>query len=242
MPMTQSHVGSAILRTVDDLRGPAGRLEALLNAGAADAAYAALVCHPHPLGGGTMHNKVVYRAMKAFQGLGLPVLRFNFRGTELSEGEHDEGRGEEDDVRAALDWLEREFHLPMLFAGFSFGAYVGLRACCGDTRVRGLIGLGLPVRAEGRGYDYEFLRSCTQPKLFISGTEDQYGPRPEVEAAIATAADPKEMVWVAGADHFFVSRGESEYPAARAGGSRLDTVQEAIQSWTIRCFPLPRRR
>src|SRR5579863_8941117 len=112
--MTHSHTsGSAVLRTIDDLHSPAGRLEALLNAGAPDAPYSALVCHPHPLGGGTMHNKVVYHAMKALQGLGLPVLRFNFRGTELSEGEHDEGRGEQDDVRAALAWLEREFHRPI---------------------------------------------------------------------------------------------------------------------------------
>jgi alpha/beta superfamily hydrolase len=174
--MTQSHVGSAILRTVDDLRGPAGRLEALLNAGAPDAPYAALVCHPHPLGGGTMHNKVVYHAMKAFQSLGLPVLRFNFRGTELSEGEHDFGEGEQDDVRAALDWLQREFDLPILFAGFSFGSYVGLRACCGDPRVIGLVALGIPTHAEGRDYDYDFLHECPQPKLFVSGTRDQYGP------------------------------------------------------------------
>src|SRR5581483_6629843 len=119
--MMQSHLGSAILRTVDDLRGPAGRLEALLNAGAPGAHYAALVCHPHPLGGGTMHNKVVYHTMKAFQSLDLPVLRFNFRGTGLSEGEHDYGHGEQDDVRAAIDWLDNEFHLPLIFAGFSFG-------------------------------------------------------------------------------------------------------------------------
>ncbi len=96
------------VKTIEDLRGPEGRLEALLNTGAPDARYAVLVCHPHPLGGGTMHNKVVYHAMKAFQSFGLPVLRFNFRGTGLSEGEHDHGRGEQDDVRAALDWLDNE--------------------------------------------------------------------------------------------------------------------------------------
>ena len=91
---------------------PAGRLEALLNAGAPDAAYAALVCHPHPLYGGTLHNKVVFHAMKALNSFGFPVLRFNFRGTGLSHGEHDHGNGEVDDVRAALDWLDHEFHLP----------------------------------------------------------------------------------------------------------------------------------
>ena len=238
--MKQSHIGTAILHTVDDLRGPAGKLEALLNPGAPDAPYAALVCHPHPLGGGTLHNKVVYHAMKALQGLGLPVLRFNFRGTELSEGTHDQGRGEQDDVRAALDWLEREFHRPILVAGFSFGAYVSLRACCGDTeRVPGLIALGLPVEAEGRGYDYDFLHSCPQPKLFISGTRDQFGPKAAVEAAVARAHDPKQLVWIEGADHFFASLSPNDAAHARPAGSKLDEVRAAIRTWTTQWF-LPR--
>ena len=222
--MTQSHVGSAFLRTVDDLRGPAGKLEALLNAGAPQAPYAALVCHPHPLGGGTMHNKVVYHAMKAFQSFGLPVLRFNFRGTELSEGKHDYGEGEQEDVRAALDWLDREFHLPILFAGFSFGSYVGLRACCGDSRVPGLVALGVPAHAQGRGYDFGYLRDCPQPKLFVSGTQDQFGAVREVEAVFALAQEPKEMVWISEADHFFASK--------------LDDVRQAIRTWAQRRFPL----
>lgn len=222
--MTQSQVGPATLRTVDDLRGPAGRLEALLNAGRPDAPYAALVCHPHPLGGGTMHNKVVYHAMKALQSLGLPVLRFNFRGTELSDGVHDDGEGEQDDVRAALDWLEREFHLPILFAGFSFGSYVGLRACCGDQRVSGLIALGLPAHAEGRDYDYSFLRACAQPKLFVSGTRDLFGPVAEVEAVVAQAREPKELVWISEADHFFASK--------------LEDVKQVIRAWAQRSLPL----
>jgi hypothetical protein len=215
MNSTQPPVFS--LRTIDNLRGPAGRLEALLNTGAPDAKYAVLVCHPHPLGGGTMHNKVVYHAMKAFGSFGLPVLRFNFRGTGLSEGEHDHGRGEQDDVRAALDWLDNEFHLPILFAGFSFGSYVGLSVCCGDPRVKGLVALGLPVHAEGRDYRYDFLSACGMSKLFISGTRDRYGPQSQIEAAMAMAASPKEMVWVEGADHFFVGK--------------LDQVQRAIRNW-----------
>src|ERR1700735_545217 len=93
------------IRSIDDLHGPAGRLEALLNTGRDDAPYAALVCHPHPHGGGTMHNKVVYHTMKAFSSFGLPVLRFNFRGVDLSEGSHDEGHGDEDEVDAARDWF-----------------------------------------------------------------------------------------------------------------------------------------
>lgn len=211
------HSGAATLRTIDDLRGPAGKLEALLNTGAPDAQYATVVCHPHPLGGGTMHNKVVYHAMKALQTLGLPVLRFNFRGTGLSEGKHNDGRGEQDDVRAALDWLERKFRLPILFAGFSFGAAIGLRACCGDARVKGLIALGLPTHAEGRDYRYDFLASCLQPKLFISGTRDQYAPKAQLEAAFRETAQPTEIVWIDGAEHFFAGK--------------LDEVQLAIRNW-----------
>jgi uncharacterized protein len=221
--MTTTHVGSAILRTVDDLSGPAGRLEALLNAGGPDAKFAVLACHPHPLGGGTLHNKVVFHTMKAFQAFGLPVLRFNFRGTGLSAGEHDEGRGEQDDVRAAVDWLEREFHLPVLFAGFSFGANVGLQACCADQRVSGLVALGLPIHAEGRDYRYEFLANCHQPKLFVSGTRDQYGPVALVEKAVSVAAPPSQLVWIDGADHFFAGR--------------LDEAQMAIRSWAASQFP-----
>ncbi len=205
------------LRTIEDLSGPAGHLEALLNTGSSDAKYSVLLCHPHPLGGGTMHNKVVYHAMKAFQSCGLPVLRFNFRGTGLSEGAHDHGRGEQDDVRAALDWLDCNLHLPILFAGFSFGSYVGLRAACSDIRVRGAVALGLPVHAEGRDYSYEFLAHCAMPKLFISGTRDQFGPRAQVQAAVASAAPPAEMVWIEDADHFFAGK--------------LVGVQEAIRSW-----------
>ncbi|HEY0795048.1 MAG TPA: alpha/beta family hydrolase [Acidisarcina sp.] len=208
---------TAILRSIDSLAGPAGRLEALLNAGQPTAPCAVLACHPHPLGGGTIHNKVIYNAMKTFHGYGLPVLRFNFRGTGLSEGVHDDGRGEQDDVRAALDWLDREFHLPVLFVGFSFGAYVGLQACCGDARVRGLVALGVPVHAEGRDYRYDFLASCAQPKLFISGAEDQYGPSPALKAIIAAAAPPAELVLIPGADHFFAGK--------------IPEMQQAIQAW-----------
>jgi len=236
--MTQSHVGSAVLRTVDDLRGPAGRLEALLNPGLPTAPYAALVCHPHPLGGGTLHNKVVYHAMKALQSLGLPVLRFNFRGTGLSEGIHDNGRGEQDDVRAALDWLDREFHRPLLFAGFSFGAYVGLQACCGDPRVAGLIALGLPVHAEGRDYQYDFLQACRQPKLFVSGNRDPYGPVAKVEDAVDLAAEPKELVWIADADHFFTPL-TMRNPAAsqQSAGSKLEEMRSVLRAWAQQQFP-----
>lgn len=169
-----------------------------------------------------MHNKVVYHAMKALQGLGLPVLRFNFRGTGLSEGVHDDGHGEQDDVRAALNWLEHEFHKPILFAGFSFGSAVGLRACCSDPRVKGLIALGLPTHAEGRDYQYRFLSTCPQPKLFISGTRDQFGPLPQIKSVFASAQQPAKVVLVEEAEHFFVGK--------------LDQVQLAIREWVQENF------
>lgn len=214
----------AQIQSIEDLHGPAGRLEALLNTGRADAPYAALVCHPHPAGGGTMHNKVVYHAMKALASFGLPVLRFNFRGTGLSEGTHDDGRGEQGDVRAALDWLDHRFNLPMLFCGFSFGSAVGLRACCSDARVRGLIGLGLPVHAEGRDYSYQFLSGCHQPKLFISGNHDRYGPQSAMGTIFSTAPEPKRLRWIEGADHFFQGTHTSPEP-------KLNLMQQEIRSW-----------
>jgi uncharacterized protein len=183
------------------LDGPAGRLEALLNVGSPTATHAGLVCHPHPMFGGTMHNKVVFHAMKALHSFGFPVLRFNFRGTGLSAGQHD-GRGEVADVQAALAWLKREFGLPIVFAGFSFGAAIGMHACCPDPDVRALISLGTPVEADGRLYSYRFLRDCPKPKLFLSGDRDQFGPHEALERVVATAADPKELVFIPG-DHFF---------------------------------------
>ncbi len=215
--MSEPSTVSALVRSIEDLRGPAGRLEALLNEGAPGARYAVVVAHPHPLFGGTMHNKVVYHTMKAFQSQGLPVLRFNFRGAGLSEGRHDNGRGEMADVQTALDWLQKEYALPLLFAGFSFGSYVGLKACCGDERVKGIAALGLPISAGNREYQYSFLARCSQPKLFISGTRDEYGPVAEVEAAVAQALPPAKLILVQQADHFFAGK--------------LDQVQHALNQW-----------
>jgi uncharacterized protein len=205
------------------LDGPVGRLEALLNAGAENATHAALVCHPHPLFGGTLHNKVVFHTMKALNSFGFPVLRFNFRGSGLSQGEHDRGGGEVEDVRTALDWLDSEFHRPLIFAGFSFGAAVGLRAACADPRVCAAIGVGVPVvpvaadTEEPRVYTYEFLRECTKPKLFVSGARDQFGPRAKLEALVASLAEPKKLVLIEGGDHFFEGR--------------LRELREVIEAW-----------
>jgi alpha/beta superfamily hydrolase len=203
------------------LDGTAGRLEALLNEGAADSPLCAVVCHPHPAGGGTMHNKVVYHAMKTLTGLGIPTLRFNFRGVGASEGAHDDGHGEQDDVRTALDWLTAEFARPVLFVGFSFGSAVGMRACCPDPRVAGLVALGIPVAHDTRRYEYPWLASCDKPKLFISGTRDEYGPKDGVEAIVARAAGENRLVWVEGGDHFFQS----------AEGPKLGLMQTALDGW-----------
>ena len=208
------------------LPGPAGRLEALLNVGEASATHAALICHPHPLFGGTMHNKVVYNAMKSLAKFGFHALRFNFRGAGLSEGKHDEGRGEVEDVRAAFDYLYQEFKLPMIFAGFSFGAATGLRAACPDERVVGLIGLGTPVSVEGRTYKYDFLRECKKPKLFVSGGNDQYTTEAALQAAFDMASEPKQLVVVPGGDHFFegkiplMQKPIEEWVEANFGGHR----------------------
>jgi alpha/beta superfamily hydrolase len=213
---------SPIIRSLF-IDGPAGRLEALLNAGAENATHAAVVCHPHPMFGGTLHNKVVFHTMKALNSFGFPVLRFNFRGAGLSQGEHDHGNGEVEDVRTALDWLDAEFHLPIIFAGFSFGAAVGLRAACADARVKAVIGVGvpaIPVAADAeapRIYTFDFLGECVKPKLFVSGARDQFGPRAKLEALVASVPEPKKLVVIEGGDHFFEGR--------------LRELREAIEGW-----------
>lgn len=197
------------------IAGPAGRLEAMLwTVADANPGFAAIICHPHPLFGGTMHNKVVYQVAKALHNEGAPVLRFNFRGAGLSEGSHDKGSGEQEDVRAALDYLSEQFPgKPLLLAGFSFGAWVGLRVGCRDERVTALIGLGLPANDS----DLSYLRSCAKPKLIIQGGNDQYGSRANIEALVATIPEPKRLVVVEGVDHFFAGK--------------LDQVASAIVDW-----------
>lgn len=191
--------------------GPAGRLEALLWSVAEDHGgkppLAAVVCHPHPLFGGTMHNKVVYQTAKTLHRFGLPVLRFNFRGAGLSEGVYDKGRGEVQDVSAALDFLAGEYpDAPLLLAGFSFGSWVGLRAGCSDSRVMELIGLGLPVGDLG-SREFSYLDACAKPKLLVCGEFDRFSSPEKLQAlADAFPIDVKERTSIAvipGADHFF---------------------------------------
>ena len=224
-PSPGPRIAAATVRTVVDLNGPAGRLEAVVNEGEPDARCAALVCHPHPLGGGTLHNKVVYHAMKVLNapewGLNWPVLRFNFRGSGLSEGAHD-GKAESGDVLAALDWLDTAYARPVVVVGFSFGAAMSLKAVCerhgaGHSSVRAIAALGLPTNALGRTYHYSFLAHCGVPKLFLSGDRDQFAPSATLTQVAAAAAQPKDIHFVPAADHFFTGR--------------LDAMQKALSSW-----------
>jgi len=211
------------------ISGPAGRIEALLNEGASDAPFAALVCHPHPPGGGTMHNKVVYHAMKVLNdpawGFRLPTLRFNFRGAGLSQGTHD-GYVESDDVQAALAWLASEFRLPIVVAGFSFGGVMALNACCvrlPAANVRALALLGLPTRIEDRETNYAFLSNCTLPKLFLSGDNDQFAPAADLVQVVASAHEPKQLALIPGADHFFTGQ--------------IEPMQQALYHWLSALYP-----
>jgi len=164
---------------------------------------AALVCHPHPLYGGTMHNKVVFRAAKAAAHAGLPALRFNFRGVGKSTGSYGHGIGEVEDVRAALDFLSVRFPaVPVCLIGFSFGASVGLRVGATDPRVAVLVGLGVPVAV----MNFDFLLGVLKPKLIVQGTFDQFGPRAHVEAFYNSLAEPKQIHWIQNADHFFTGK------------------------------------
>ena len=194
------------------LPGPAGRLETILwsisdEGDGARPPLAAVVCHPHPLFGGTMHNKVVYQTAKTIHRFGLPVVRFNFRGVGLSEGTHDKGPGEKDDVLAVIDFLAAEYPaVPLLLAGFSFGSWVGLGAGCGDPRVTELIGLGLPVGdLDSRSFYY--LERCDKPKLLVSGEFDRFGPPNQLRAMVERfpphVQENARVAIVAGGDHFF---------------------------------------
>jgi alpha/beta superfamily hydrolase len=200
--------------------GPAGRLEALLEEPEEiEPVEACLVCHPHPLYGGTMHNKVVYRMARGLRRAGGVVLRFNFRGVNRSEGAYDHGRGEVDDARAALDFLRNAYpHLPFTLAGFSFGSRVILRLGCSLAasgalqQPARLIAVGLPT-LRGR---YEYLAECRLPKIFVQSTNDEHGPKEELERVFASFAPPRRLVFIEAGDHFF------------AGG--LENLEETIMS------------
>jgi alpha/beta superfamily hydrolase len=183
------------------IAGPAGRLEALLEEPDVGAPrLAAVVCHPHPLYGGTLHNKVAHRIARGLRRAGAAALRFNFRGVGRSEGQYGHLEGEIEDARAALAWLRQRYpDLPFSLAGFSFGAHAVTRLGCEIGEARWLLAAGFPTRFRST----EYLERCSAPKIFIQSTNDQFGPRPELEAQYARFAEPKRLIWVEAADHFF---------------------------------------
>ncbi len=180
------------------IEGPAGRLEALLEEPEHDdPREAALVCHPHPQHGGTMHNKVVYRMARGLRRAGAVVLRFNYRGVNLSEGVFDQGRGEAEDARAALTVLrERYPALPFTLAGFSFGSRIALRLGCEAPYPGRIILVGFPKAYRGDS-------QCAVPRIFIHSTNDQYGPAEAMQTYFDSLAEPKKLIWVEAKDHFF---------------------------------------
>jgi alpha/beta superfamily hydrolase len=183
------------------LEGPAGRLEALLEEPEdGEPREAALVCHPHPQHAGTMHNKVVYRIARGLRSAGAVVLRFNYRGVNLSQGEYAHGEGELEDARAALAYLRGRYpDLPFTLAGFSFGSRIVLRLGCEGITARRVIAVGFPTAYK----DNSHLEGCTVPKVFVQSTRDQYGPISELEPLVASLAEPKKLVLVEAEDHFF---------------------------------------
>jgi alpha/beta superfamily hydrolase len=195
-----------------------GRLEAILKEPReGEACGAALVLHPHPLGGGTMHNKVVFRAASALNDAGLVTLRVNFRGVGASTGEHDEGRGEIEDAVAGLDYLSDQYpRLSITLAGFSFGSRVGMEVGISDARVSNLISIGTPVEK----YDFAFLEACRKPILFVHGDRDEFGQVLHLRALVSrlpAEADARLEI-ISNADHFFEGR--------------LDELKRVITEWT----------
>ncbi len=193
--------------------GPAGRLEALLEEPEHGSPHeAALVCHPHPQHGGTMHNKVVYRIARGLRRAGAVVLRFNYRGVNLSEGVYDEGEGELADSQACLRYLRGRFPgLPFTLAGFSFGSRIVLRMACGDEpKPQRVIAAGFPAIYK----DHSYLDNCTVPRIFVQSTNDQFGSVAQIESTVAGLLEPKKLILIEARDHFF------------AGG--LDRLEEEI--------------
>ena len=184
------------------LAGPAGRLEALIEEPDQAAIGIALVCHPHPQHGGTMHNKVVYRVAKGLRRSGHVVMRFNYRGVNLSEGAYAHGEGELDDARIALDvLLSRYPALPLTLAGFSFGSRIVLRMGCtpDGPAARRVIAVGFPTVYKDR----TFLDNCDVPRTFIQSTRDEYGPVEELRPLVEALPEPKQLIWIDAQDHFF---------------------------------------
>lgn len=201
------------------LAGPAGRLEALIEEPEHGAPVeAAVVCHPHPQYGGTMHNKVVYRLARGLRKAGCVVLRFNFRGVNLSAGEYGAEIGETEDARAAMSELRGRYpELPLLMAGFSFGSRVAMRLTSEEQIIQRVVAAGFPTRVAER----EFVYSVGVPKYFVQSTHDEFGPRINFEPFFESVPEPKHLDWVEASDHFFADALDTfEAVVERIGASR----------------------
>ncbi len=194
-----------------------GELEAILKEPAGAIKGAALVCHPHPLGGGTMHNKVVYRAAAGLNEAGFVALRFNFRGVGASTGAHDDGIGEREDVKTALDYLIEHYpNLPITLAGFSFGSRVGSETVLDDERVKNIISIGTPVDK----YDFSFLKNCTKPMLFVHGDQDEFGAVENLKKVVGLIKCDTELIVFENCGHFF--------------DEHLNELKAAVRDWTLK--------
>ena len=203
-----------------DLYGKAGRLEALYR-DLQDPAAVAIVCHPLPSGGGTLHNKVVFRAARGLENADVATLRFNFRGVGASGGTFDGGNGEQDDFLAALAWVRKKHPETKIIAGgFSFGAWVASRAACEVPDVAAVFLIGTPVDK----YDFSYLRHCEKPMLFLHGTQDEYGEVSKVEALVQKVRNAESVI-VTGADHFFTKQVEAVEETMRGWATEL------VESW-----------
>jgi alpha/beta superfamily hydrolase len=195
-----------------DLYGRAGRLEAIYRE-LQDPGGIAVVCHPHPVGGGSLHNKVVFRAARGLEAANVATLRFNFRGVGASGGKHDEGEGELDDVNAAVEWAKKKHPgRKLLVGGFSFGAWVSSRAACERPDVDAVFLIGTPVNK----YDFGYLRHCEKPMLFVHGTQDEHGDVAKLEKLIPTVRNAESVI-ITGADHFFTKQ--------------LEGLEETMRGW-----------
>lgn len=202
-----------ILESVS-IAGPAGRLESLHEApeDGRPIERVAVFCHPHPLHGATMHNKVVYRMARAARSAGSAVVRFNFRGVGTSDGAYDEGRGEQDDLRAVLAYAKDRYPgLPLVVGGFSFGSRVALRVACTESRVERVVAVGAPVDHGS----WDFLARCACPKWFLHATHDEFGARSTFERVFSHTGEPKRVDWIEARDHFFSDALDELEQAAR---------------------------
>lgn len=198
-----------------DIDGPVGLLEAVLMTPATEPKAAAVLCHAHPLHGGIMHYKVLFRVAKVFQENGYAVLRFNFRGVGRSEGVHDEGRGEQDDARAAIDVLSRDYpELPIVAGGYSFGSVVALKVGVKDHRVGALVALGFPVSVVE---STDYVSTSTKPRLFVQGALDEFGDGEAMARFVKTLPEPKTLAVIPESDHFFTGK--------------TDALGDAVSRW-----------